>query len=109
MSIRGLVRVLNEVKELGVPDVVSNQAYIRERKAEVSGENPYGPIVAQAKGVSKKGKPVDIPLQTPAAALHSAAGERVFAQELRFALQTRGNSPDPVSYTHLTLPTKRIV
>ena len=59
MSIRGLVRVLNEVKELGVPDVVSKQAYIRERKAEVSGENPYGPIVLQVKGVSKRGQPVD--------------------------------------------------
>ena len=99
-------KLLADIDAAGLPETYSRMAQWRARKEVCARRTDYGSLVTSVQVPLSKGGHADMAIQNPIAFLqYNCLHSEHFARVVQQALVAH----PPVSYTHLTLPTKRIV
>lgn len=94
-----LSQVLQQARDTGIPEHSSPSTIARERHKQAFQETPYGKLLRTAAAEKTDGTFMDIPFESPLAALHVAARDsEMFSAVLRETLEKQPTSPsNPLS------------
>ena len=99
LTAAALSSVLQEVRELGMPEHFSRRTVQRDRQRIVNAETPFGPILQSLRDRTKGGKEIELHVQHPFAFMwHAASRHEAFKSHLLSAFKANNNRLSVIMY-----------